>query len=215
MAKKSVLKMSEFFLELFSEEVPANLQKNARKNLIENFRDFFKKKSIDFNKEISFSTPNRILIFFSGIKPEIYQKEEEIRGPRTNATEKAIIGFLSSNNLTKSDLYKKETEKGNFYFIKKPAIKISVNDLLCKNIPTILDKISWKKSMKWGNFELYWARPLKSILAIFNNKSLSFDYHHLKSSDFTYIDKDFEDKIKKFKSFKQYIIFFKKKKNYY
>ena len=203
--------MSEFFLELFSEEVPANLQKNARKNLIENFRDFFKKKSIDFNKEISFSTPNRILIFFSGIKPEIYQKEEEIRGPRTNATEKAIIGFLSSNNLTKSDLYKKETEKGNFYFIKKPAIKISVNDLLCKNIPTILDKISWKKSMKWGDHNLYWGRPIKSILAIFDKKVLDFKLDYLQGSNKTFTHKDLEENIKNFIDFKSYINFFKKK----
>ena len=71
--------MSEFFLELFSEEIPANLQKNARKNLLQNFKDFFRKKDISFNKEISFSTPNRLLILFDGIKPEIHQKEQEIR----------------------------------------------------------------------------------------------------------------------------------------
>ena len=66
--------------------------------------------------------------------------------------------------------------------------------------------------MKWGNYDLYWARPLKSIMAIFNNKSLNFTYHHLESSDFTYIDKDFEDKIKKFKNFKKYFDYFKKNK---
>ena len=204
--------MSEFFLELFSEEIPAGLQKKARIDLLTNFNEFFKKKNIKFNKEDSFSTPNRLLILFSGIQNEIHQKEEEIRGPKIDAPEKALAGFLKSNKLLKENIYKKQTEKGSFYFAKKVAKKVKVFELLNENIPQILDKISWKKSMKWGNYDLYWARPLKSIMAIFNNKSLNFTYHHLKSSDFTYIDKDFEDKIKKFKNFKKYFDYFKKNK---
>ena len=111
-------------------------------------------------------------------------------------------GFLRSNNFQKKDLYKKENDKGIFYFAKKPPKTIKVSDLLNENIPLILDKISWKKSMKWGDFELYWGRPLKSILAVFNNKRLNFKYHHLESSNFTIIDKDFEDKTKTFNNFK-------------
>ena len=64
--------------------------------------------------------------------------------------------------------------------------------------------------MKWGDFQLYWARPLKSILAIFNNKNLLFKYHHLQSSNLTFVDKDFEDKKKSFNNFKLYIDYFKK-----
>jgi len=202
--------MSEFFLELFSEEIPANLQKNARNNLLQIFKDFFEKKNISFNNEFSFSTPNRLLILFKGIQPEIHQKEEEIRGPKIDSPEKALSGFLRSNNLQDKDLYKKENEKGVFYFAKKPSKTIKVSDLLNENIPLILDKISWKKSMKWGNFDLYWGRPLKSILAIFNNKRLSFKYYHLESSNFTIIDKNFEDKTKTFNNFKLYIDYFKK-----
>ena len=202
--------MSEFFLELFSEEIPANLQKNARSNLLQIFKDFFEKKNISFNNEFSFSTPNRLLILFEGIQPEIHQKEEEIRGPKIDSPENALSGFLRSNNLQDKDLYKKENEKGIFYFAKKPSKTIKVSDLLNENIPLILDKISWKKSMKWGDFELYWGRPLKSILAVFNNKRLNFKYHHLESSNFTIIDKDFEDKTKTFNNFKLYIDYFKK-----
>ena len=204
--------MSEFFLELFSEEIPANLQKNARRSLLQNFKDFFEKKNIKFSKDLSFSTPNRLLILFDGIKPEIHQKEEEIRGPKTDAPEKALDGFLKSNNFQKKDLYQKENAKGIFYFAKKPPKIIKIYDLLNENIPSILDKASWKKSMKWGDFELYWGRPLKSILAVFNNKNLTFKYHHLQSSNSTFIDKDFEDKTKIFNNFKIYTDYFKKSK---
>ena len=204
--------MSEFFLELFSEEIPANLQKNARRSLLQNFKDFFEKKNIKFSKDLSFSTPNRLLILFDGIKPEIHQKEEEIRGPKTDAPEKALDGFLKSNNFQKKDLYQKENDKGIFYFAKKPPKIIKIYDLLNENIPLILDKASWKKSMEWGDFELYWGRPLKSILAVFNNKNLTFKYHHLQSSNSTFIDKDFEDKTKIFNNFKIYTDYFKKSK---
>ena len=202
--------MSEFFLELFSEEIPANLQKNARENLLQNFKDFFEKKNISFSKNLSFSTPNRLLILFEGIKPEIKQKEEEIKGPKIDAPEKALDGFLRSNNFQKKDLYQKENDKGTFYFVKKPPKTIKISELLNENIPSILDGISWKKSMKWGDFQLYWARPLKSILAIFNNKNLLFKYHHLQSSNLTFVDKDFEDKKKSFNNFKLYKDYFKK-----
>ena len=202
--------MSEFFLELFSEEIPANLQKNARENLLQNFKDFFEKKNISFSKNLSFSTPNRLLILFEGIKTEIKQKEEEIRGPKIDSPEKALDRFLRSNNFQKKDLYQKDNDRGTFYFVKKSSKTIKISELLNENIPSILDRISWKKSMKWGDFQLYWARPLKSILAIFNNKNLLFKYHHLQSFNLTFFDKDFEDKKKSFNKFKLYIDYFKK-----
>ena len=64
--------------------------------------------------------------------------------------------------------------------------------------------------MKWGNFDLNWGRPLKSILAVFDGKSLSFKFHHLNCSNTTFVDKDFEDKKKIFKDFKAYKYFFNK-----
>ena len=203
--------MSEFFLELFSEEIPVNLQKNAREILLQNFKDFFEKENIVFSeKNFSFSTPNRVLILFNRLNKEVIKKSEEIRGPNINAPEKALEGFLRSNNTIKEKIFNKKTDKGEFYFYKKPEKKTNTFDLLEKNIPQIIDKISWKKSMKWGNFDLSWGRPLKSILAIFDNKTLEFNYHHLKSCNSTYIDKEFEDKKKTFKNFKSYNKYFKK-----
>ena len=99
-------------------------------------------------------------------------------------------------------------EKGDFYFFKKPSKKINTNNLLEEHMPLILDKLQWKKSMKWGSYSLNWARPLKSILAVFDAKRLSFKFHHIASSNTTFIDKEFEDKKKIFKDFKSYKNFF-------
>ncbi len=200
--------MSEFFLELFSEEIPAGLQRNSRNTLLENFKNLFEEKKISFKKSSSYSTPNRLIILFEGLSKEITQKAEEIKGPNVNAPEKAIEGFLRSNQIDKKNLLKKKIEKGEFYFFKKPSNKINTIDLLQKYTPLILDKLQWKKSMVWGNYNLSWARPLKSILAVFDDKSLDFKFHHLISSNTTFTDKEFEDKKKIFKNFKSYKDFF-------
>ena len=200
--------MSEFFIELFSEEIPAGLQRNSRNILLENFQNLFEEKKILFKKSSSFSTPNRLIILFEGLSKEITQKAEEIKGPNVNAPDKAVEGFLRSNQIDKKDLFIKKIEKGEFYFFKKPTNKTNTIDLLQEYTPLILDKLQWKKSMIWGNYNLSWARPLKSILAVFGNKSLDFKFHHLISSNTTFTDKEFEDKKKIFKTFKSYKDFF-------
>ena len=204
--------MSEFFLELFSEEIPTTLQIRAREDLKNNFIDFLKKEEIKFKDNISvLSTPNRLIVYFENISIKIMKAETEIRGPSVNSPDQALNGFIKSNNISKEETFIKKTDKGEFYFYKKPAQIIETKSVLQKNLAKILDDISWKKSMRWGDRNLYWGRPLKSILACFDNKVLEFNYHHLNSSNFTYLDKDFEEKTSKFLNFKTYKEFFKTK----
>ena len=88
--------MSEFFLELFSEEIPAGLQKNLREKIFEDFKNLFEEKSIRSKKNFSFSTPNRLVLVFEGLDKQIKIKSKEIRGPKTSASEQALEGFLLS-----------------------------------------------------------------------------------------------------------------------
>ena len=202
--------MAEFFLELFSEEIPSKLQVNARKSLLENFKLFFEENEIPIKGKLNvFSTPNRLIVHIDKITKQISKKTEEIRGPNIKSPDKALEGFLRSNNLEKKEIYKKSTEKGEFYYYQKPSQRINTADLLKENLPKILSKISWNKSMKWGDHNLFWGRPLKSILSIFDGKKLDFNFNHLKSSNTTFIDKELEEKTKSFSSFKSYNSFFK------
>ncbi len=204
--------MSEFFLELFSEEIPSRLQINARNELTQIFKKFFDDNEIIVKGKINaYSTPNRLIVHINKISKDVIKKAEEIRGPNINAPEKALEGFLKSNKISKEKVFKKSTEKGIFYFYNKPSQKIKTYDLLKESIASLLLKISWKKSMKWGNHDLYWGRPLKSILALFDKKIIEFKLNHLQSSNKTFTDKDLEDKVKSFFDFKSYIKFFKQK----
>jgi len=202
--------MSDFFLELFSEEIPSSLQKNLRLDLLESFNKLFNEKFISFKTSSSYSTPNRLIIIFEGLPRKLVLKSEEIKGPNINAPEVALKGFMRSNNISKQELFKRKTEKGEFYFFKKKSEKLNTHDLLEEFIPQLLKKIQWKKSMKWGDFNLNWGRPLKSILAVFDKTKLNFDFHHITSSNSTFIDKEFEEKKKIFYGFKDYKNFFKK-----
>ena len=202
--------MAEFFLELFSEEIPAKLQRNLREKMLEEFQNFFSSKSINSKKNFSLSTPNRMIIVFEGLDKQINVSSEEIRGPKTNAPEQALEGFLRSNRIEEKDLFKRNTEKGEFYFFKSKAKTLNTQELLTEFIPKLLENYQWKKSMRWGEFDLIWGRPLKSILSVFDNKTINFEFHHIASSNSTFIDKDFEDKKKIFNNFKSYEKFFKK-----
>ena len=196
--------MSEFFLELFSEEIPVSLQTNLRKELLKEINRIFYDKSIKSKKNFSLSTPNRLVVVFQGLDKEVELKSEEIKGPSTSSEPQALEGFLKSKNLNKDKIYKKRNDKGEFYYFKSKKKKLKTLDLLGENLPKIISSLKWKKSMKWGNFDLNWGRPLKSILCVFDKKVVNFKLNHLKSSNVTYLDKDFEEKKKTFNDYDSY-----------
>ena len=101
--------MAEFFLELFSEEIPAGLQKNLRENLLEEFQKFFLEKSIKSKKSFSLSTPNRLVVVFEGLDKQIKTRSEEIKGQKTNEPEQALEGFVRSNKIEEKDIFQKKT----------------------------------------------------------------------------------------------------------
>ena len=158
--------------------------------MIGSFQKFFNERLISYKKGSSFSTPNTLLILFKGLQQQVVLKSAEIKGPNINAPEIALEGFIRSNNISKNDLYKKTIDNKEFYFFKTKLKRLNTYELLEEFIPKTLEKIQWKKSMKWGNYNLKWDRPLKSILAVFDKKKLIFDFHHLSSSNKNFINKE-------------------------
>ncbi|MEK9786842.1 MAG: glycine--tRNA ligase subunit beta [Candidatus Pelagibacter sp.] len=196
--------MSELFLELFSEEIPVSLQKDIREKLILDIKKVFEEKSIKFKKYFSLSTPNRLVVVFQNLDREVKIKSEEIKGPSTTSPPQALEGFLKSQKISKKQVFKKKNDKGEFYFYKTKETKLKTPDLIKERLPKILIEFKWKKSMKWGSYNLNWGRPLKSILCVFDKKVINFSIGHLKSSNYTFLDKDFEERKKTFNDFNTY-----------
>ena len=204
--------MAEFLIELYSEEIPPQLQINARNQLKILIESSFKEKGIKFKKIEVFSTPTRLTLFANNLPDSVKIASQEIRGPKVGSPDKVLEGFAKAKNLTTKDLFEKNTDKGKFYFIKTNAKSFSVEDLLKEILPKTLASISWKKSMKWSHYDLIWGRPLRSILALFNNKKLSFKFDHLETTDRIIVQQDLRMKSSKIKNFKNYITFLKNNK---
>jgi glycyl-tRNA synthetase beta chain len=196
--------MAEFLLELYSEEIPHGLQISAREEIKKNFLKLLEEESIKYKSAEVYSTPTRLVLLVHDLPSEIKIEAKEVRGPKVGVPENILEGFMKSHQITKKDLFEKKEEKGNFYCFKKFAKKIHTEDVLAKITPKVITSVNWKKSMRWSDHDLMWGRPLRSILSIFKNKHLKFDYHHLVSTDGIIIVDDFIDKIKKVKNFKEY-----------
>ena len=196
--------MAELLLELYSEEIPHGLQISAREEIKKNLLKLLEEESIKYKSLEVYSTPTRLVLLARDLPNEIKIEAKEIRGPKVGVPENIIEGFMKSHQIIKKDLFEKKEDKGNFYCFKKVAKKILTEDVLIKLIPKVITSVNWKKSMRWAGHDLMWGRPLRSILAIFNNKHLKFEYHHLESTDGIIIVDNFIDKIKKVKNFKEY-----------
>jgi len=203
--------MAELFIELFSEEIPSKLQIDTRRKIKQIFEEKLQIKEIKFNSSKSFSTPKRLVFVIDGLPEKIEQKGKNLKGPKVDAPQVALDGFIKSNNLSKSDIYKKKIEKGEFYFANtKPKI-INILQELQHIVPSVMRDYSWKKSMKWSSYDLNWGRPLRSIIALFNNKVINFDYFHLQSNNLTFVDGTNGEIQKKISNFKSYLSILKSK----
>ena len=204
--------MAELLLELYSEEIPPQLQINARNQLKILIESSFREKGIKFKNIEVFSTPTRLTLFASEIPESIKITSQEIRGPKVGSSDKILEGFAKAKSLSIKDLFEKNTDKGKFYFIKTNAKSFLVEDLLKDVLPKTLASISWKKSMKWSHYDLNWGRPLRSILAIFNNKKLTIEFDHLETTDKCIVEQDLVVKSSKIENFKNYTAFLKNNK---
>ncbi|WP_440679718.1 glycine--tRNA ligase subunit beta [Candidatus Pelagibacter sp. HIMB1517] len=196
--------MSDFFLELYSEEIPHSLQIHARKQIHELIFKELNENNIKFKGFDIFSTPKRLVVFIENITLNQKIESQEVKGPKVGCNDQALEGFLKSKNALKEDLIQKSTDKGEFYFVKLPAKTLLTSDILRKKLPSILQTINWKKSMRWSDYDCFWGRPLKSILCLLDNKVLDFSFFHINSSNSTYVNGPFEDKEIKIKNFKDY-----------
>ncbi len=204
--------MSEFLLELYSEEIPPKLQIDARNQLRKELENTLKDNLIKFKECSSYSTPTRLCVHINGLPDKIKVESKEIKGPKVGVTENIIQGFIKSHNILKDEIFKRKTDKGEFFFTKTKEKNLSVEDLLIKVIPKILSSINWKKSMKWSTTDLMWGRPLRSIFAVFNGKILKFEFFHLISDNYISISQDLKIKSKKIKNFREYLLFLKENK---
>lgn len=163
--------MTDFLLELRSEEIPARMQAGARAELEKLFRAQLSAAGIDVGDLTIWSTPRRLALIAKGLPEATAAVSEELKGPRSGAPPQALEGFLRKTGLTQDQL----EDRDGVYFavIAKPGRATA--DVLAEAIPAIVRGFAWPKSMRWGkesasSESLRWVRPLSGIVAIFGEE---------------------------------------------
>lgn len=178
--------MAELLLELFSEEIPAGVQLNAANELKDSIKSRLETEGVACESIECYATPRRVVIAANGLPTTQNATTAERRGPRVDAPEQAIEGFVKSCGLAKDQLEKRSTDKGEFYFavIKKEGRDVA--EVISKTLQEILYSFTWPKSMRWGEYNIRWTRPLHNILCLFNGRILPITFGHLTANDKTY-----------------------------
>ena len=166
--------MSELLIELFSEEIPARMQDAAARDLLKRIQDGLNEVNLTHARADFYYTPRRITAVLEGIPAEQQGYIEEIKGPRTNAPEQAINGFLKKNNLQGIDACVTKDINGDmFYCLEIKHEGRRTIDTLGPLLNKAIASMTWPKSMRWGTGTVRWARPLHAILAVYDGKTVN------------------------------------------
>ncbi len=166
--------MPDLLLELFSEEIPARMQRKAAGNLRAAVTNALVDAGLTYEGAKEYWTPRRLVLDVRGLSARSADIREERKGPRTDAPEKAVAGFLRGAGLESIDQaeIRNDPKKGDFYVavIEKPGRDAA--GIVSEVLPGIIKSFPWPKSMRWGAASsqagaLKWVRPLQSILCLF------------------------------------------------
>lgn len=195
--------VSELLLELFSEEIPSFMQKNAEEGYLNIFTKIFEENEI-FAKVQIFAGPRRITLHATHLPRVTMPKETEIKGPATNAPEAAINGFCKAHNVSKLELSTKLINNQLYYFYIKKVAEREIKEILPDIIVEAINKYSWAKSMFWGDYNIKWIRPLRNILCIFDDEILPLQFGHLIANNITYGHRLTDNKKLEVENFEDY-----------
>jgi glycyl-tRNA synthetase beta chain len=178
--------MPDLLLELFSEEIPARMQAGAAKDLERLMVGALTDRGFLFEGIKAFAGPRRLTLAITGLPAEQKDVREEQKGPRVDAPQAALDGFLKKTGLTKDQLKVETTPKGDVYMAVIERKGRATPAVLAEVIPEIMAKFPWPKSMRWMPGEtVRWVRPLRSILCTFDGEVVSFAFAGIQSGNTT------------------------------
>ncbi len=158
--------MADFLLELLSEEIPARMQARARADLQRMMAEKLDSAGLVHGAIAAFSTPRRLALIVRDVANATEALSEEVKGPRTSAPPQALEGFLRKTGLAQDQL----TERDGVWFALIEQAGRSASEVLGEAVEAIIGDFPWPKSMRWGDGELRWVRPLHAIIALLGDE---------------------------------------------
>ena len=178
--------MTDFLLELRSEEIPARMQAGARENLAKLFTAELAKAGLSAGEIVTYAGPRRLALIARGLPAATEAVSEEVKGPRASAPPQALEGFLRKTGLTREQL----TERDGVLFAITEKPGRATAQVLAEAIPAIVRAFPWPKSMRWGaesasTESMRWVRPLHAIVALFGGEVVPFEIAGITSGNTT------------------------------
>ncbi|MGB1866844.1 MAG: glycine--tRNA ligase subunit beta [Candidatus Puniceispirillaceae bacterium] len=171
--------MADLLIELVSEEIPARMQNMAAQHFATAVRTAFDDLGVWTNDSgiDGLCGPRHLAVYASGIAVAQPDRVIEKRGPRVDAPEAAIAGFVASAGVPREALIEEDTPKGRFFFARNHVTGADTQSLLGDIVTSILTEFPWPKSQRWGRGSFRWVRPLHRINILFDGQALagSFD----------------------------------------
>ncbi|MCV2875158.1 glycine--tRNA ligase subunit beta [Rhodobacteraceae bacterium XHP0102] len=181
--------MPDLLLELFSEEIPARMQGKAAADLKALVTNGLVEAGLTYASAASFATPRRLCLVVDGLSGTSPTTTEERKGPRVDAPEAAIEGFLRGAGVSRDALETRADKKGEIYVARITHQGRNAADIIAELVPSVIRDFPWPKSMRWGAGSLRWVRPLHSILCILTDEAgasvVPFAVDHIASGDKT------------------------------
>ncbi|MGC9370248.1 MAG: glycine--tRNA ligase subunit beta [Paracoccaceae bacterium] len=162
--------MPDLLIELFSEEIPARMQARAREDLKKRVTDGLVEAGLTYASAQAFSTPRRLVLALEGLSENSPTLMEERKGPRVDAPEKALEGFLRATGLSREQLGVRDDKKGQVYYAEIVKEGRPAAEIVAEVLEDTIRNFPWPKSMRWGAGSLRWVRPLHSILCILSRE---------------------------------------------
>ena len=178
--------MPDLLLEVLSEEIPARMQARGSRELERQVLSRLDEARLSHESTESYATPRRLALLVRGLPAEQPDITVERKGPRVDAPEKAIAGFLKSTGLTLDDCEQRDTPKGPVWFAVTRQEGRPTGALLAELLPKALAAVSWPKSMRWDKSGVRWVRPIRSILCLLDGDVVPFRFGAVESGRTTY-----------------------------
>jgi glycyl-tRNA synthetase beta chain len=162
--------MPDLLIELFSEEIPARMQAKAADDLKARVTNGLVEAGLTYAGSAAYATPRRLALRVDGLTDRSPHVKEERKGPRTDAPEQAIEGFLRGAGVSRADLVERDEKKGRVFYavIDKPGRPAA--EIVAEVLEDTIRTFPWPKSMRWGAGSLRWVRPLHRITCLLSSE---------------------------------------------
>jgi glycyl-tRNA synthetase beta chain len=178
--------MADLLLELFSEEIPARMQAQAAKDLERLVVGALSDRGLLFEGAKAFAGPRRLTLAIAGLPAKQPDVSEELKGPKVDAPQAALDGFLRKTGLTKDQLKIEKTPKGDVYLAVIARKGRDTAEVLAEVLPETFAKLPWPKSMRFPGSSVRWVRPLHAIVCTFDGEIVPFEFAGVTSGNVTY-----------------------------